>query len=77
MADRADVLRAASLAAFGGLVATIFGVAVVAMVAESYATWEWYFRMERAIAFARPLASALFVLSLAGGGVIVALAPRD
>ncbi|MFB6123927.1 MAG: hypothetical protein ABEJ78_10775 [Haloferacaceae archaeon] len=77
MADRTDALRLASLGAFGGLVAVVAAVAVVAMVAEAFATWQWYFRMERAIAVARPLVPALFVLSLAGGGVIVALAPRD
>jgi hypothetical protein len=77
MAGRTEVLRVASLAAFGGLVAVVLGVAVVAMVAEAYATWQWYFRMEQAIAVARPLVPVLFVLSLAGGGILVALAPRD
>lgn len=65
MIGRADLLRGVALASFAGLCLTILGVAAVAVVAETYATWRWYFRMEQAMAVGTPLAVGLFALTAA------------
>ncbi|WP_101298268.1 hypothetical protein [Halegenticoccus soli] len=77
MVDRIDALRGLALASFGGLCLVLVAVATVAFVAEMHRTWEWYFRMERAISFATPLALGLCAAAMVGGFGLVFLAPEE
>lgn len=80
MTDRprpATLVRGLTVLSVSGLLLVVLGVATVAMLAEFAKTWRWYFRMERAIAVATPIALLLLGLSVGGMLGIVALASRD
>lgn len=62
-----DRSAALSVAVFGGLALVLLLVGAVAVAAEFSNTWDSYFLMERAIAAATPLATALFVAALVVG----------
>ncbi|WP_224268092.1 hypothetical protein [Haloprofundus salinisoli] len=77
MRDRyVTVLRRFAVVSVVGLVLSVLGVAVVAMVAESYATWEWYFRMEQAMSLLMPATMAFLGLALVSGFGVVYAADR-
>ena len=65
MRDLARVCRAGTVLSATALCLVVAAVGVVAFVAELHATWTWYFRMERTIATATPLAMWLLAASLA------------
>ncbi|WP_117594574.1 hypothetical protein [Haloprofundus halophilus] len=69
-------LRRFAAVSVAGLVLSVLGVAVVAIVAESYATWEWYFRMEQAMSLLMPVTMAFLGLSLVSGFGVVYAADR-
>jgi len=54
--DLPDLLRGTAILSVVGLCLVVAGVAVVAVVAEAYQTWTWYFRMEQAISAGTPIA---------------------
>lgn len=56
-----------AVAVFGALCLVVVGVGVVATAAELLNTWEHYFIMERAIAAATPVTTALVVAALLVG----------
>lgn len=64
MADAAGALRAAAALSLGGLGLVVGGVGALAVVAELVNTWEWLFRMERAIDAVAPVAMGLFLVAL-------------
>ncbi|WP_224448794.1 hypothetical protein [Haloprofundus salilacus] len=69
-------LRRFAVVSVVGLCLSVLGVAVVAIVAESYATWEWYFRMEQAMSLLMPVTMAFLCLSVASGFGVVYAADR-
>lgn len=71
------LIRRAITASTVALCLLVLAVAVVATIAESFATWQWYFRMEQTIALATPVTIALLVISFVGGFALVAVAPAD
>lgn len=58
------VARVVPLVLFGALLVVVASVGLVGVVAETQQTWQWYFRMEQAIATATPIALALSGASL-------------
>lgn len=62
-----QVARVVPLVLFGALLVVVASVGLVGFVAETQQTWQWYFRMEQAIATLTPVAVAL------SGASIVAL----
>ncbi|WP_254536046.1 hypothetical protein [Halomarina litorea] len=66
MTRAARAVRWAAVASVGALCLLVAGVGAVAMVAEYNATWDWYFLMERAVAFATPAAMWLLAAVLVG-----------
>ncbi len=66
MTRTARAVRVAALASVGALCLLVAGVGAVAVFAESYATWDWYFVMEKAIALATPAAMWLLGAALVG-----------
>lgn len=71
--DATEALRAATLAAFGVLCLVVFVVGAFALLAESQRTWEWYFRMEQAIAMGTPVVVALLGVVTVGAIALVFL----
>lgn len=71
------LLRGLTVLSLGGLVLVVLGAATVAILAEFVKTWEWYFRMERAMALATPVTLVLLALSAVGLAGTVATADRD
>ena len=71
--DPVEALRTATLAAFGVLCLVVLGVGAFALVAESQRTWEWYFRMEQAIAMGTPIVVALLGAVTVGAVALVFL----
>lgn len=65
MRNLARVCRAGTVLSATALCLVVAAVGVVAFVAELHATWTWYFRMERAIETATPLAMWLLGASVA------------
>lgn len=63
--DPRQVARIAPFVLVGALLVVVASVGVVAAVAETQQTWRWYFRMERAVAAATPVA-----LTLSGASVV-------
>jgi hypothetical protein len=70
-------MRGLTLLSGGGLLLVVLGAATVAMLAEFAKTWEWYFRMERAMELAMPATLVLLGLFVAGLAGMVAFAARD
>ena len=62
--DRYAVL---ALGVFGALGLVVLGVGAVAMVAELGNTWTYYFMLERTVALATPVTTALLALALLVG----------
>lgn len=62
----ARIVRVAAVASVGALCLLVAGVGAVAVFAESYATWNWYFVMEQSIALATPVTMWLLGAALAG-----------
>ena len=74
--DPSRLRRGVTLLSGGGLLLVVLGAATVAMLAEFAKTWQWYFRMEQAMALAMPatlILLGLFVVGLVG---MVVLADR-
>jgi len=68
----ADPVGALALGSAGALCLVVAGVGAVAVVAELVGTWNYYLVMERAVALAAPVATALLgVAVLAGAGAVV------
>lgn len=68
----ADPVGALALGSTGVLCLVVAGVGAVAVVAELVGTWNYYLLMERTIAIATPVATALLGLAvLAGVGAVV------
>ena len=62
--DRYTVL---ALGVFGALALVVLGVGAVAMVAEFVNTWTYYFLLERTVALATPVTTALLALAVLVG----------
>lgn len=65
MRNVARICRVGTLLSATALLLVVAAVGAVAFVAEMYATWTWYFRMEQAIATATPVAVWLLGVSMA------------
>lgn len=66
-----DPFAVVALGVFGALCLVVLGVGAVALVAEFVNTWEYYFMMEQAVAFATPVTKALAVAAfLVGLGAV-------
>ena len=65
------LVRGFAAASVLGLVLSVLGVAVVAVSAESVQTWNWYFRMEQAMALGTPLVLAFAACSVVAGFALV------
>ncbi|NHN48942.1 hypothetical protein G9464_15255 [Halostella sp. JP-L12] len=65
MRNLARVCRAGTILSGAALCLVVATVGAVAFVAELHATWTWYFRMERAIETATPVAMWLLATSVA------------
>lgn len=74
MANGTDLLRGTALLSVVGLCLVVAGVALVAVVAEAYQTWSWYFRMEQAISAGTPLALGFAALAVASSFGLVYVA---
>lgn len=57
--------RVAPLVLVGLLLVVVAGVGLIGAIAETQQTWQWYFRMEQAVAVATPIALVLSAASLA------------
>jgi hypothetical protein len=73
----ASLVRRVAVLSAGALVFVTLALAAVTLVAEFYATWEWYFRMERAIAFVAPIALVLAGVATVAGFALVVVAPEE
>ncbi|MFB6101448.1 MAG: hypothetical protein ABEJ73_02670 [Haloplanus sp.] len=73
----ATLFRGLTVLSVGGLLLVVLGAAIVAVLAEFAKTWQWYFRMEQAMALAAPVTVVLLGLSLIGLLGVVAVAPSD
>ena len=65
------LVRGFAAASIIGLLLSVLGVAVVAVSAESVQTWDWYFRMEQAMALGTPVVLAFAACSLVAGFALV------
>jgi len=57
--DSRNPLAEVAVGSFGILCAVLVVVGIVSVVAELLGTWEYYFVMEKAVAFATPIAVVL------------------
>lgn len=73
----AGLVRRLAIASVAGLIVVMLALASLTLVAESYATWEWYFRMEQAIALAAPVSAVLAIVALVSGFALVVVVPEE
>lgn len=59
-----DRYAAVTLGVFGALGLVVLAVGAVAVAAEFANTWTYYFLLERTVAFATPVTTALLVAAL-------------
>lgn len=67
----ADPVGALALGSVGALCLVVAGVGAVAVVSELAGTWDYYFLMERTVALATPVATALLGATVLAGAVAV------